>query len=467
MTIPKLLVILSLPLVASCSRFDMQTSLTEVNAQAAIVATNKVEVVMSSAQQDEFNRRSAALLQKPIDQNAAVELMLSRSPAFQELLLRHWQQNASLAQDGRLTNPVFSFERLVSGSETEYGRLFRFGLMDILTLPARRAAVNLALDRAKVRLAAEIFAAIQQAKLAWLAAVAAEAKLAIEEKAFIGTSADAELAKRLKQTGNFTTSDRVYRQLIHAEAAVALANARQARLATREQLIRVLGLEAEAAERLMLPHELPQLAEQPWSLAEIAPEIEQRFDVRMARLDYEASLKRLGIDKVSSYTEIEFGRRYDSIKDAGSSAHKKGYELDIKLPIFDWGDMQRDALQANLLAKQQAYRNSVLTAASQLRESYNLYRTAFDIAQHYQKEILPMREILLEEATYNYNGMIIGVFEVLQVGRDLAMAQQSSIDAMHNLLSAEIAMDSVVMGRPISASTVPISTTSNSAGAGH
>ncbi len=209
------------------------------------------------------------------------------------------------------------------------------------------------------------------------------------------------------------------------------------------------------------------MAKQPLALTDIAKEINQRFDVRMARLDYESALKRNGVDQVSTFTDIEYGRRYDTINDAGSISHKKGYELEVKLPVFDWGDMQRDALQANLLAKQQAYKNAVLSAASQLRESYSLYRTSFDIAQHYQNQILPMQEALLEEATYNYNGMIIGVFELMQAGRDMAAAQQSAIDAKRNVLNAEIAMNSVVMGRPIDASTTKISASSASADAGH
>ncbi len=463
----KLPLALLVPLLASCSTFDMQGSLTKVNAEPGVVTAGKVDVVVTDEQQKAREQRAAELLQESLSEDAAVELMLSRSPAFQELLLNHWQAGASVAQTGRIANPVFSFERMVKGEETEYGRFLRFGLLDVLTLPARQAAAEIAIDRAAMSLSAEVYASISQVRLAWLDAVTAEAKLKIAEKAFTGTSASADLAKRMKQTGNFTTTDRIRQQLIFSEATIALATARQERIAAREKLVRLLGLEGEDAQQLKLPTKLPKLAKQPLALTDIAKEINQRFDVRMARLDYESALKRNGVDQVSTFTDIEYGRRYDTINDAGSISHKKGYELEVKLPVFDWGDMQRDALQANLLAKQQAYKNAVLSAASQLRESYSLYRTSFDVAQHYQNQILPMQETLLEEATYNYNGMIIGVFELMQAGRDMAAAQQSAIDAKRNVLNAEIAMNSVVMGRPIDASTTKISASSASADAGH
>ena len=105
----KLPLALLVPLLASCSTFDMRGSLTKVNAEPGVVTAGKVDVVVTDEQQKAREQRAAELLQESLSEDAAVELMLSKSPAFQELLLNHWQAGASVAQAGRIANPVFSF----------------------------------------------------------------------------------------------------------------------------------------------------------------------------------------------------------------------------------------------------------------------------------------------------------------------------------------------------------------------
>jgi outer membrane protein TolC len=57
-------------------------------------------------------------------------------------------------------------------------------------------------------------------------------------------------------------------------------------------------------------------------------------------------------------------------------------------------------------------------APSELRSSYAAYRNAYDLAKHYRDEVLPLQKIIAEEATLRYNGMFIGVFELLAENRE-------------------------------------------------
>ena len=209
---------------------------------------------------------------------------------------------------------------------------------------------------------------------------------------------------------------------------------------------------------LSLPGSLPPLADKPIEINELAQVFEDRFDVKLARLDYELALAASGIENVSTYTDLEIGIRNDRINDDGSISNKRGYELEVEVPVFDWGGAQRNALQAEVLAKQQSFKQVTLAAASGLRDAYNSYRTSFDIAQHYQEQIIPMHEVLLDEANYNYNGMIIGVFELLEAGLEKSLADKKSIDANHNLLKAELNLRSSVLGRTVGAETGAMAT---------
>tara|TARA_B100002052_G_scaffold257505_1_gene248911 strand:- start:55 stop:870 length:816 start_codon:yes stop_codon:yes gene_type:complete len=271
----------------------------------------------------------------------------------------------------------------------------------------------------------------------------------------------------MKKTGNMTTSDRIRQQLIYSEATVALSKAKMRIISSRENLIRKIGLTESEANKLTIPKKLPELPNAPISIKKIAKKISERFDVKIARIEYELLLEQLGVEKINSYTDIEFGYRNDSIKDDGLISNKKGYELEIKIPIFDWGNLQRDTIQADLIAKQKNYENIVLAAASEFREAYQKYRTAFDIAKHYYNQIIPMHETLLEEATYNYNGMIIGVFELMQSGLEKSTAEIKAIDALQNLFAAELNLNSVSVGRKLGAKSRTTEIASKKAKKGH
>ena len=454
-------------ILSGCTSYKFEDSLTKINSNKNIVIAGKITAAINQEQQNELLNNSKTLLKSEVGEKEAVELMLSKSPSFQSLLFKYRGSGSAAAQKGRISNPVFSFERMVKGSEIEYGRFLSFGLLDLLSLPTKQKSSKLAIDLNDINFASEIYGAINDLRMSWLEAVASEQQLTLYDNAFIALSANAELAKRMKKTGNMTTSDRIRQQLIYSESTIALAKAKMRKISSRENLIRKIGLTKSEAKNLTIPKQLPELPKAPIAIEKIANKISDRFDVKTARIEYELLLEQLGVEKINSYTDIEFGYRNDRIKDDGVISNKKGYELEIKIPIFDWGNLQRDTIQAELIAKQKIYENVILTAASEFREAYQNYRTAFDIAKHYYDQIIPMHETLLEEATYNYNGMIIGVFELMQSGLEKSTAEIKAIDALQNLFTAELNLNSVAVGRKFGARSRTIPIASNKAKKGH
>ena len=433
-------------LISGCSSYKFDESLSKLNENDKLGAVGQITNVISESQRDALNARALTLLNSELGQDEAIELMLIKSPDFQSLLFEHRSRLAVAAQKGRISNPVFSFERMVKGNETEYGRFITFGLLELLTLPVRQDTSKLSVELGQATLEADVFEKVNDLRVAWYEAAASAKRLKFYEDAFTALSANAELAKRMKKTGNMTTTDRIRQQLLLSGATVGLAEARMKNISAREVLIRKIGLTKDEADLMEMPNNLPELPQDPISIEDLAFEINNRLDVQAARLEYELLLKRAGLDRLSSYTDVEIGYRNDRVDDDGTISNKKGYELEVKIPIFDWGDLQRDMVQSELLAKQQMYKNTVLAAASELRESYRGYRTAFDVAKHHRDQIIPMYETLLDEATYSYNGMIIGVFELVQVGQEKSSAEIRAIDALQNLYLAELKLKSVLVG---------------------
>ena len=142
--------------------------------------------------------------------------------------------------------------------------------------------------------------------------------------------------------------------------------------------------------------------------------------MQLARAQLDVAGKSQGINLLSTFIDVEAGVRHDTVFDNadGHRGTRRGFELDIRLPLFDWGSAQRDALNAQALAAANRYDATVRGATSQLREGYSAYRTAYDIARHYRDEIVPLRQAMADENVLRYNGMLIGVFELLAEARE-------------------------------------------------
>ena len=81
--------------------------------------------------------------------------------------------------------------------------------------------------------------------------------------------------------------------------------------------------------------------------------------------------------------------------------------------------------------------NFASEAPSELRSSYAAYRNAYDLAKHYRDEVLPLRKIIAEETALRYNGMFIGVFELLAENREQTKMVIASIAAKLAFWQAE------------------------------
>ena len=454
--------------LTGCASVDFDRTLADTNQQTSGFSQGKLELSRTAEQQQARAKLSSDLLAKPLDADAAVQLALSNSPAVQTLLAQSWMDMSQANQAGRIANPVFTFERLRQGDELELGRLLSFGLLDLLTLPRRQAIAQDQIAQAKVQLAASVVDQVTQVRQAWVRAVGAQQSVQYAQQVQLSAQASAELAKRMQQVGNFNKLQRARQQVFYADATAQLAASQHAATAAREELTRQLGLSDAQATQLKLPDRLPDLPQTPTpasSINSIAPA--QRLDVQIARSQLDMAGKLQGLELVNSLIDVELGVRRDTIFDNGVRSNKTGYELDIRLPIFDWGNAKRDAMNARSLAAANRYDSTVRQASSQLRESYSAYRTAYDVARHYRDEIVPLRKTMADENVLRYNGMLIGVFELLADNREQITAVLAAINAQQQFWLADAALSASLTGKPTALMMTPAASASASAGAGH
>lgn len=439
--------------LAGCAAPNMDAALRQANELASPIAGGATATLSRDAAQRQASDKLAAdLLAKPLTMDGAAQLALANSPSFQAALAQSWSELAQAQQRGLPGGLVFSFERLREGADLEIGRLLSFGLFDLITLPQRRAVSQVQAEQARVRMAGSVIDQVSAAKQAWVNAVAAQEVETYAVQVKDAAEASAELARRMQQVGNLTKLQAARQHLFYGDATSRLADARQASVAAREALVRQLGLTDAQAAALKLPERLPQLPKAPKGPADIAKALsDQRLDARLARLELDAAGRSRGVDLLTSLTDVELGVRRDShFGGDGERSTTRGYELEIRLPLFDWGSTRRAALDARSLAAVNGYEAVARNASSQARESYAAYRTAYDQARHQLGEMVPLRKTISEENVLRYNGMMIGVFELLADARDQVSGVITAIEAQRNFWLADAALSSTLIGRPSS-----------------
>lgn len=458
--------------LAGCASVGIDDALKETNTSAQQFTGGQLELSRTQEQRDRRAALTQGLLSKPLSQNDAVQLALANSPSVQTLIAQSWGDIAAANQTGRMPNPIFTFERMTLNSELELGRLLSFGLVDLILLPQRLSISESQANQAKVQLTGAVVDQVTQVKKAWVRAVAAQQSLQYAQQVNRSAQASAELARRMQQIGNFSKLQRARQQVFYADATTQLASAQHVTTAAREELIRILGLDDAQAAKMTLPDRLPELPKAPREAKEVsATATEQRLDVQLARAQLDVAGKSQGINLLSTFVDVELGGRYDTVFDnaEGTKSNRRGFELDIRLPLFDWGSAQRDALNAQSLAAANRYDATVRGASSQLREGYSAYRTAYDIARHYRDEIVPLRQTMADENVLRYNGMLIGVFELLAEARDQISSVTNAINAQQQFWLADAALAASVMGKPtaVGASIATSGGQGASAGAAH
>jgi outer membrane protein TolC len=391
-----------------------------------------------------------AALAKPLTADDAVRIALAYSPALQAALADGAAASAAATQSARLPNPVFSFERLVRRDgdlrELEISRALSLSLLDILLLPARMRQADYRQQQVRLQLAAEVVRAASEARTTWVQAVAARQSLTYFEQIKMSAEASAELARRMQAVGNFSKLQRARQQAFYAEAAAQLARAQQSAQSTREALVRALGLSDGQAASLKLPERLPDLPATPrqeHSFTQAA--LTNRLDVALAQADLDFVAREQGLTRVTSVVN---GLHVGAVRVSETGLPpKKGYDLELPLPIFDFGEANRARAQATYMAALNRTAAVGVQAASQLREAYGSYRSAYDLARHYRDEIVPLRKTISEENLLRYNGMLIGVFELLADTREQVASVVQAIDAQRDFWLADAGLQAAAIGK--------------------
>ena len=451
-------------LLTGCVQFDVRQTLSEANESLPQFTNGNLQLLVNDEQRNAALERVDELLQKELTLQGAVEIALKNSPGVQAMLSEYWADSSGIALSGSIPNPVFEFGRLTADEELEIERMLSIGLLDLIRLPVMKRKAELRLDANRLMLSSNVVDRITKVKNTWVNAVAEKQLSSYAEQVFSSAEASAKLAANMQAIGNFNAISRARQQSYYANAATNLTTARHAALAAKEALIRALGLDATQAALLKLPQRLDELPERPLSTEEvISVATGNRLDVQMGIADLKAAGYAQGISVFAEATDIEIAGISETVWKEDERESARGFEIGIELPIFKSISKIRDQMNAKTLTAANRLEQTTRSASSHLREAYSGYRSGYDLAKHYRDEIVPLQQLISEENLLNYNGMIIGVFELLADSRTQIEAVQSAIQATRQFWVADAALRSSMVGKPV-ATTLSMAVGSGEAG---
>ena len=439
-------------LLAGCASFSPDGGFGKVSQLTQERTGQGVALQRSQEDAQTAQNRVAELLQAALTADAAVEVALLNNRGLQAKFGDLGIAESELVRAGRLKNPSLSFGRMSGGGGVEIERTVLFDILGLLTMPMAKEVGQQRFEQAQYQAAYDAVSLAADVRRAYFDAVAAQELAKFYEQVKETADVSNELAKRMLQAGNFNKLAQMREQAFYADATAQLARAQHQAAAQREKLIRLLGLYGEQLN-FRLPQRLPELPKQviePQNAEQTA--MDKRLDVQMAKRAAEATAKSLHLTNATRMVNV-LDVAYKNKSESGAP-RANGYEIELELLLFDFGSTRAARAQATYMQAVNRTAEVAVNARSEVREAYSAYRTAYDLAQHHRDEVVPLRKRISEENLLRYNGMLIGVFELLADAREQVAGVTGYVQALRDFWVAETNLQTALTARSPAAGSV-------------
>ena len=443
--VPRLLALAAAATLTACASLSPEQAAAPVQQKGRDWLGADLPLQRSDEQRAAARSRTDALLAQPLDAQGAVQLALLNHRGLQAGLYSLGMAESERVQTLLWPNPVLNIGRLVRGDEREIERGLQFNLLSLLGRGARQEAGARALEREQARVAQQLLDVAGQARRSWIQAVASQEQLRHARTVLDSASAGAELALRMRQAGNVSALRLARERTVLAESQLAMEQAQLQAAGDREALIRAIGLWGDDLALLKLPGRLPDVPADFRTADDVERQaVAQRLDILAAKRESEQLAAQLGLTRQTGRVNVlELGLQRNS---SNEEPTQRGIELSVELPLFDWG-------QARVAGAREAYGQSLertaqsaIEARSEVRVARALAEAAWRIARRHHDEVLPLAKQVSDETLLRYNGMLVGVMDLLADARVQARAVSATLAAQRDFWLAESTLSQSLLG---------------------
>jgi outer membrane protein TolC len=434
--------------LSGCASFSLDGGMTVVSDVASQTIKKDVVFVRSAEDAEATDRRVKRLLSRALTVDAAVQIALLNNKGLQAAYNELALAETELVGQSLPPNPTFSISRIAGDGASEIERQVVGDILALATLPFRSDIARDRFRQAQFKAALATLRLGADVRRAYFAAVAANETVVLLADAKSTAEATAQLATKLGETGAINKLDQAREQVYYAETTADLAAARQAATSSREQLVRLMGLWDDDLG-FKLPDRLPPLPRRPSALPAIeADAVGYRIDLQIARMEQAALAKSLNLTEATRFvTLLDVAGIDRRTRDPEAPPFReRGFDVQFQIPIFDGGEVRvRQAAETYQEALNRLTEKAV-NVRSEAREAYHVYRSTYDIANHYQRDVLPLRKIITEEMQLRFSSMQVDVFALLTEARQRVASLRAAIDARRAFWLAQSELQNAING---------------------
>lgn len=434
--------------LSGCAAFSPDAGMSVVADFTGQTIGKEVAFVRTAEDAERAHATVRRLLGRSLSADAAVQVALLNNKGLQAAYNALALAETELVEQSLPPNPTFAVSRITGGGAIEIERQVVGDILALATLPLRSDIARERFRQAQLRAALETLRLAAEVRRAYFRAVAANDLVDLLTDAKATAESTAQLARQLGETGSMNKLDQAREQVFYAEVTADLAGARQESASARERLARLMGLWDEGLH-FRLPGRLPELPQRPLTLPGIEVDaVSHRVDLQIARMELVALAKALNLAEATRFVTLLdlAGISKRTTEPEAPPLRERGFDVAFQIPIFDGGEVRvRQAAETYNHAFNRLTEKAV-NVRSEARDAYRVYRSTWDIASHFQREILPLRKVITEEMQLRFSSMQIDVFALLVETRQRIASLRAAIDARREFFLAQSDLKAAVIG---------------------
>jgi len=433
-------------LLAACAHFSHDGGFDAV-AQTAAPRIGQTAIWKRTPEdQARAEHDTAQLLARPLSADDAVRIAILNNGSLQGAFAELGIAEADVVESGRLPNPRFTVRRSSAQGLNDVEETVTVSVLALLTVPYVHGIEKRRFAAVQASCAAQIVQLAARTRQSYFAALAARDTARYRREVEEAAETGAELARRMRQAGNWNPLDEARESSLRAEAGLELQRARLAESLAREDLIESLGVEI-APDELQLADHLPEV---PPSIEELAQvertALDDRIDLKAMRADLEALAEDLHLTRATRFVNVLDAGPTRVQQGPSSAPYETGFEVSLEVPIFDTGAPRVRKAEARYAQALARFSQAALEARVQVRKAYARLRAAHDIALRQRDEILPLQRSIAEALRLRYDAGQISVFDLLADSRSQIAGMSDYLQSVRDFWIARSSLDAALSG---------------------
>lgn len=432
-------------ILSGCSTISQKEAFDSLNQLTLEQGGKNLQWIKTPQEAANVDESVRALLSEPLTQENALRIMLINNRALQQTYESIGIAQSELVEAGLMRNPLLGYSIGRSNGVTTSTLSVEVAFLDLLWIPLRRELGGLALEETILSVGDSVLRSARDAKKSYIDARLAEEKVALYRSILKSHEASLQLAVRQYTAGNLSKRDMLKIQESYERARIESIKLARQNAAAREALNKILGLYGGQTHYA--------LSTEPFTPMEPAvsePGLEKRaiinrLDMRSAMKSVDYAAKQAGYsENTRLLDEVELSLESEKTTD---EKRFNTFGIKLPLPLFDFGQARVSKSQA--IYNQSVHRlyESAVNIRSEVREGYAHLRYTYDIARSYDEVIVKTNQQILEETQLFYNGMLDGIYELLEDQRRAGEAKMEALDALGEVQKAQADLEYTIGGK--------------------